>query len=173
MIVGNHESSAVTQAAVRTLIGSVVVVVEVVVGTTVVGVGTTVVVGVGGVGVDVVIGATNIRRPTRTNVEIFFARHKPVTGQRKTPDLPSAQSSWIPCDISVEFELQPRDVTTETMRVLFLGLREVLSQHKRGADFFADHFASVPLHVIFALSRVTVPFVLMHTRIVGTGEGAA
>ena len=183
MIVGSQALIAVTHAAVRTLseTGVVVVVVvdvDVVVVVVVVegdGVGAIVVVveGVVVTGVDVAIVSTKVRRPTRTSVGMFFARHKPVTGQRKTPDVLSAQSSLIPRNMSVVFDVQPRDEATDTMRVSFFGLSDVLFQHKRGAAFFADHFSTVPVHVEFAPSRVTVPFVVMHTRIVGMGDGVA
>lgn len=172
-MVGNQASIAVTHAAVRTLSAMVVVVAIVdVVGIVVVGV---VLVGIVVVVVVVVVATvrTKIRRPTKTRVGMFSARHHPVTGQRKTPDLPSAQSRLIPVVISVVFDLHPRDVATDTMRVRSSGSSDVVFQHKRGATLVADHFSTVPLHVLFDDSRATFPLVAMHTRIESTGEGVA
>jgi hypothetical protein len=43
---------------------------------------------------------------------MFSARHQPVTGQRKMPEVASAQSSLMPGDISLVFDLHPREVAT-------------------------------------------------------------
>lgn len=137
--------------------------------------GTTVVTGGGVVvvGMVVVVGAAKTRRPISTRVGMFSARHQPVTGQRKTPEIPSAQSNLMPDNISVVFDLQPREVATETMRVRSVGFSEVVFEHKRGAAFVADHLSLVPTHVLFDASRETVLLVPMQTRIESTGDGAA
>jgi len=117
-------------------------------------------------------GALGLGSATTTRVVMLPTRHEPVTGQRRTPEVPSAQSVRRPGVISTVFTPQPLAGLTVTTRDVASGLRDVASQQSRGAGFELDHVTVVPPHWRPGSTRDTSPDESTHT-VTGGDAGAA
>ena len=96
-------------------------------------------------------------------VVMFTARHEPVTGQRKTPETPSAHNTRRPGVISTLFGPHPLVGLIVTTRDVASGFRDVESQQSRGAGFVEVHTTVVPAQVPPEAMRDTIPLASTHT----------